>query len=348
MSSRSTSLRGPALRLVLLLGVGILATVVVANTLTVPVSGATKTYSARFTDIEGLGPGNDVTLAGVRVGQVESVRFEDAGNGGAEALVEFEVESDRVLTSNVEAAVRYGDMLGVRYVALTNPVAADVADPDDRLLPGSTIPVERTTPPVDLTALINGFEPLFDAIDPADVNQLARTVVDAFQGQGSTIDSLLVRLAEIASNLQDHEAVFTQLVANLENLLGAVDERGAEVERLIGGLADLGATAADRNDQLIALLDDGSAALHSIVTLMASSLEPVDRTIDRLNATTGSWIPNTPTFETTMTDLPRFAGAINQIADYGGWLNLYMCNFTLLADDAEVDIFGAAHSEVCR
>lgn len=339
-------MRGQLLRLSLLVAVGVLAATVVANTLFVPVSGPTDSYSARFTDVEGLAPGSDVTLAGVRVGRVESVQFTSAGPGGgsAEALVDFEVESDRVLGEKVEAAIRYGDMLGVRYLALSAPESAG----GGVLPPGATIPTSRTTPPVDLTALMNGFKPLFEAIDPADVNELARTVVGAFQGQGDTIESLLVRVAEVAANLADHEAVFTQLVANLDAVLGSVNERGAQVERLIEGLTDLSATAAERNDQLIALLADGSSAVSAAVAMMQISLEPMNRSIDQLNATTESWIPNTATFNTSMTELPRFAGAINRIGDYGGWLNLYMCNFTLKAGEAEANIFGAAHSEVCR
>lgn len=37
----------------------------VANTLSVPVRGDTESYSFEFTDVEGLNPGNPVTLSGV-------------------------------------------------------------------------------------------------------------------------------------------------------------------------------------------------------------------------------------------------------------------------------------------
>src|SRR5699024_6504759 len=124
-----------------------------------------------------------VTAAGVRVGRVESVARTEAGGGGAHALVGFDVRDDVTLDARVHAAVRYGDMLGVRYVALTAPL-----QPSGRELPpGARIPVDRTSPPLDLTAVFNGFKPLFEALEPEQVNTLARSVVDAFGGQSGSV-----------------------------------------------------------------------------------------------------------------------------------------------------------------
>src|SRR5699024_11439158 len=71
------------------------------------------------------------------------------------------------------ASVRYGDMLGIRYLSL-DPTAEGrpaVGGPQE-LAPGQTLPLAATTPPVDLTALVNGFKPLFEAVEPEEVNAL--------------------------------------------------------------------------------------------------------------------------------------------------------------------------------
>lgn len=333
------------------LTVGVLAAILVGNTLSVPVPGSTTRYSALFTDVDGLVPGSDVTLTGVRVGRVDAVSFVPAPDGGSQALVDFEVQSKYRLSEQVAAAVRYGDMLGVRYLALTEPQASAVAARTGQvatLAAGARIPLSRTTGPVDLTALVNGFKPLFDAIDPAQVNSLARSVVDAFQGESGTIATLLVRVAAVSENLADHEQVFSQLVGNLNTLLGAVDKRGSEVRELITGLSQLSSSMADHNAQLITLLDRGSSTVAGAVDVLAASIAPLGQTVTDLKNMTGAWIPNTERFDETMRLLPGFADSLNHITDYGGFLNLYMCNFTLKAGDAEVNLLGTTHSAVCR
>ncbi|STZ88969.1 Mce family protein, Mce5B [Mycolicibacterium fortuitum] len=157
---------------------GVLSAVLVMNTLSVPVRGNTVTYQAQFTSVEGLNAGNPVTMNGIRIGRVDSIRFAPNGDGTSRADVDIEVNSDFTLTSNVTAAVRYGDMLGARYVALSDPGGAimDVStdEPPARLAAGGVIPLAQTSPAVDLTALLNGFKPLFDALAPEQVNTLTR------------------------------------------------------------------------------------------------------------------------------------------------------------------------------
>lgn len=334
----------PALKLAFIGGVGVAAAVLVANTLSVPVPGKTVEYSAIFSNVEGLTPGNDVTVAGVRVGRVDSVEFVAAGAGRTQALVRFEIQSDKKPSADAAAAIRYGDMLGIRYLALTAPTDGS----SGTLAPGSQIPLDRTAPPVDLTALVNGFKPLFDAIDPAQVNDLARSVVDAFQGESAAVSTLLTRIADVTENLNNHQAVFTQLVTNLNGLLGSVNQRGSQVSDLINGLATMSTSVAAHNEQLIGLLDNGSAAVRSLADLMTNEMEPLNQSVVDLDNMTKAWVANTDTFNQTMTELPRLAASVNRIGDYGGWLNLYICNFTLKAGTAEVNIFGPTHSAVCR
>ena len=53
-----------------------------------------------------------------------------------------------------------------------------------RLHPGDTIPLDRTSPALDLDALIGGFRPLFRALDPDQVNALSGQLIQALSGTG--------------------------------------------------------------------------------------------------------------------------------------------------------------------
>ena len=337
-----TSLRRPLFALMAFTTAGILSTIVVTNTLSVPVAGDTRTHTAEFTGVEGLRAGNDVTLAGVRIGKVGGVEFTTVGSRST-AVVTFDVQKSVPIAANVTAAIRYGDMLGARYLALVTP-----DDPTGTLDDGDSIPIDRTSPPVDLTALVNGFKPLFDAIEPAQVNALARSITDAFSGEAATVDSLLRHIASVTNALADNEQVLNDLITDLDSVLQVMDSRGGDITRLIIGLTEMSQVVADRNAAVITVLDDGSGAVHALADLLTSTSGSLDRTVTDLTATTRSWIPETAQFDRTMTVLPELAQSINHLGDYGGWLNLYTCNFTLKAGDAEVNIFGGTHTEICR
>lgn len=337
-----SSLRRPLVALAGFAAAGVVSAVVVTNTLSVPVTGDTTSHTAEFTGVEGLRRGNDVTLAGVRIGKVDDVRY-TTDSARTTAVVAFEVQSSVPVPGNVTAAIRYGDMLGARYLALVAP-----DEPDGLLEQGEEIPVDHTQPPVDLTALVNGFEPLFDAIEPAQVNALARSITDAFQGEAGTLDSLLRHVATVTKGLSDNEQVLADLIADLDSVLHTMNARGVDITRLITGLTEMSQVVADRNTEVITVLDDGSGAVVALAELMTNASDPLGSTTANLTATTDSWIPNTEKFDRTMSLLPELAQSINHLGDYGSWLNLYTCNFTLKAGDAETNIFGGTHTEICK
>src|SRR5688572_24548654 len=109
------NVRRSAFKLAMFLVVAVFAAVLVVNTLRVPVPGPTVGFKAMFTDAQGVTPGSDVTIAGVRVGKVDSVQIVDGDAGTASALVGFRVERDQKLPADTTVAIRYGDLLGVRY-----------------------------------------------------------------------------------------------------------------------------------------------------------------------------------------------------------------------------------------
>ena len=65
------------------------------------------------------------------------------------------------------------------------------------------IPLTQTAPALDLAVLFNGFRPLFQALDPADVNSLAQHIVQVLQGEAGTVGTLLARTASLTNALAD-------------------------------------------------------------------------------------------------------------------------------------------------
>ena len=331
---------------------GVASAVLVANTLSVPVRGATVNYIAQFASVEGLNVGNPVSINGIRIGRVESIAFTPDADGTSHADVGIEVKSDFTLTTNVTAAVRYGDMLGARYVALSDPgggIMSVSTDPPPAILAaGAVIPLAQTAPAVDLTALLNGFKPLFDALNPEQVNTLTRGFVETFSGQAQTLTTLLTQIAAMSTSLTNNAQVYNQLIDNMATMMRAVGTRSPQLEELLGGLNRLSAAVNSGDDQLELLVDQGNAVLATLANTVNHASADYGDTLTNLKSMLEAWQPNTDEFTKLLEKLPQFGDAIDRTSSYGGFISLYMCNFTLKIASHEANIFGYTHSEVCH
>src|SRR5262249_2821144 len=135
------------------------------------------------------------------------------------------------------ASIRYLNLIGDRYMELKR------GDSDKKLAAGSTIPVERTEPALDLDALIGGFRPVFRALDPDKVNNIAQSLITVFQGQGGTINDILDQTASLTSALADRDQAIGEVIRNLNTVLDTTvkhqqqfDDTVKNFEALITGL----------------------------------------------------------------------------------------------------------------
>ena len=312
------SLAGPIVKSIVFIAVTVLSTTLLALTIANGSQNGGKHYSAVFSDVTSLNVGDDVRMAGVRVGQVSSIDIYRR----REAKVGFDVDSDVRLARTVTATIRYRNLIGQRYVALDEG-SGSLADP---LPSGATI--RRTFPALDLTALFNGFQPLFEALSPKDVNALSGEIVQVFQGEGGTIEDLLQETAQFTNALAQKDAVIGQVIDNLHAVLSTVQSHGGQLTALVSSLQQLvSGLAADRaplgdaitgvanlSTDVAGLLQDGRAPLHSsIVALQALS--------QNLAGSSGA-------LNSFLQVLPGKLTKLGRLASYGSWVNFYVCSIS--------------------
>ncbi len=308
-------------KLLVFIVVTVLATGVLAATIGNIRFGGSTSYRALFTDATGLLKGDDVRIAGVRVGAVEGVSVTRRG-GRSLALVSFDVSSDRPIADSVLAQIRYRNLVGQRYVELS-----EGAGTGRRLREHDTLPLRQTRPALDLTVLFNGFKPLFAALNPDDVNAFAMEIIKTLQGEGGTIDSLLGHTASLTSTLADRDAVIGRTVDNLNQVLGTVDARDdqldtliVELQRFVSGLAKdrkaIGASLtniADLADATSRLVQQGRPAIRTDVR--------------QLGKVAGTLDDNKKVVDGVLERLPTKLNTITRTATYGSWFNFYLCDF---------------------
>ena len=216
---------GDAVKLLIFIVVTTLATGLLVITIGNISFASSKEYKAVFSDATGVVKGDDVRVAGVKVGNVKNI---DVYNR-TRALVTFKVDDDPGVTDSTNA---------------TDPLpqpgrpALHLAEPGRRrsrhgVAEGDTIPLSRTQPALDLTVLFNGFKPLFQALSPADVNKLSYEIVTVFQGEGGTLESLLSHTASVTSTLASRDQVIGSLINNLNEVMVTIGNRDKELSDLL-------------------------------------------------------------------------------------------------------------------
>lgn len=332
--------RGPLAGVVAFTLVSVLLTATVAGTLIRSAGEDPIEVTAVFEDASGLRPGDEVRIAGVRVGRVESRALVDDL-----AHVTFTVDAGSPLDRGVEAEVSYLNLLGQRYIALERGRRTGQALED-----GDTIPVERTGEALDLTALFNAFRPLFDVLEPRDVNELARVVVAALQGEGPTMTNLLKQTAELTEHLAGRDQVIDRVVANLTLVMETTADHREEISTLVDQLGGLVHGLAEDRGEVGDALTSMQQLTAAAAGLAEDAGEPLTRDVQRLRRLGAAFNANAPLLDRALTDAPVMLEAYARSMSYGGWLNTYICSLSVKVPGEGPTVSGdlRVNSEVCQ
>jgi phospholipid/cholesterol/gamma-HCH transport system substrate-binding protein len=306
---------GALVKLIVFMVVTSFLTFVLAATIGNLGASNTTSYHARFSDVTGLLPGNEVRIAGVKVGSVQGISLK-----GDEADVRLRLEDGHKLTRGNELQVRYRNLVGERYIAVLEGDGS--AEP---LKAGSTVPMSRTKPALDLTVLFNGFRPLFQALDPKTVNDVSYEIIQTLQGEGGTIDTLLARTASLTNTLADKDAVIGRVVDNLTTVLATVDKRDTELSDLIVQLRRLSEGFAQDRTQIGQSIQ-GIADLTDATAGLLQGIRPsLKNDITNLGLLAANLDKGKEQVDGVLQRLPEKLNRIVATASYGGWFNFYLC-----------------------
>ena len=306
------------IKLVIFLLVTTIATSLLVITIGNISFSGTKEYKARFSDATGVVKGDDIRIAGVKVGTVKKVEVVDE----TQALVTFTVDEDTRLDAATHASIRYRNLVGQRYISLSQE-----AGETDTLGDGETIPIDRTSPALDLTVLFNGFKPLFQALSPDDINKLSYEIVQVFQGEGGTLESLLGHTASITQTLADRDAVIGDLIDNLDFVLQHVADRDDQLSSLITNFRNLIGGLKDDREAILTSLDGISELTVETADLIEGIRAPFVEDIKQLRRFAENTDRNKAELDRALQVLPIKLNKVGRTAIYGSWFNFYLCEF---------------------
>jgi phospholipid/cholesterol/gamma-HCH transport system substrate-binding protein len=247
--------------------------------------GKTIEVKAAFSDAAGLSEGAVVSVAGVSVGRVESLRVESGG-----AMAVLSIDADAGLREDVRLAVRARSVLGEKYVELTpmGDTAPILKDGGKLVSVGSGVEIDQ---------LVTSLGPLVDALDPAalailtdalkaDPERATRMLNDAERllHNAAVASDALPEIAEKArSTLASVEATSDQARPLLTHADQAITQVEGTVTRADALLASVSPAEVD------ALFDDLSAAAKEgrvVIEKVNRNSGKVERLLDKADGFT--------------------------------------------------------------
>ena len=280
-----------------------------------------RAYEVRgvFTDAGGIRAGNDVRVAGVKVGRVTGVK---ADRLHGRVFVDF-VVNDRIdLGPETTAEVALATLLGTKFLRLDGPVEGPfLADlPEDERV----IPVERTKTPFDVFELTKVGTRSIEATDTEKLNRLITQLADVSEGKHDQIATLLDSITVVSSTINERDAQLQQLLERADTLSATL----AEKDQTLVGLIDQSQAVLDlvsrRRTDLGDALDDGATTVEQLSSLVAAHKTQLDVILETIHPTVDIVERRQADLDRSLSWLGSGALGLAKASSKGPWQEIYI------------------------
>ena len=309
--------RGAMAGLSIFMVVAVTLTWLVYVTLRRDVAGRTAPYAAMFTDVFGLREGDDVRMAGVRVGRVQSIELQ-----GDLAKVSFVVQSNQQLLGTTVASVTYQNIVGQRYLGLSLGTRGE----PDPLPAGSVIPIERSDPSFDVTRLLNGYEPLFSLLNPRDADNLTRGVIQSLQGDEASITALVDQTSRLTDSFAGHDEELGTVISDLNTVMRNLAQHNDSLDQILTEAQSAVSIFDGQRSELV----DSTGSIARVVRQLSEVTDEVypdlKELVDRQPGFAQHMVGIEPQLAFTGANLPLLLKGFARLTGDGAYANAYACD----------------------
>lgn len=284
------------------------------NASSLPYIGGGTSYTADFSEAAGLGDGDEVRIAGVKVGEVTGV-----GLDGAKVKVTFKIKDDDTwIGDRTTASIAIKTLLGDKYVAL-DPVGTGRQDP------GARIPLSRTTSPYDVT---QAFQDLSSTVDEIDTQQLAAsfdTISETFKDSPPDVKAAVKGLSALSKTVSSRDSQLAELLAGSKKLTKTLQTKQSSFETLINDGGSLLTELKKRRTAIKALLSGSEALGRELNGIVADNDRQLGPTLTALSRVTTVLAENKGKLDKTLSLLGPYYRLVGNTLGNGRWFDSYLC-----------------------
>jgi phospholipid/cholesterol/gamma-HCH transport system substrate-binding protein len=283
-------------------------------------SGGT-TYSAAFSEAAGLKPGEQVSIAGVKVGKVEGVTLD-----GDHVKVKF--TSGTPFGTDTHAQIKIKTLLGSHYLAL------EPKGPG-RQSPHREIPISRTTAPYDVVPALQDASAQLAKIDTKQLAKAFDTVSETMQGSSANVRGSLAGLQKLSRAVASRDDELTDLLRHSKNVTKLLADRSGDLAALVNDSSLLLAEINTRR-QVISQLITGTATLSQQVTgMIQENQATLNPTLKNLHRVLNILNRNQSNLDTALQAMAPFVTEAADATGSGRWIDNYIQNLIVLPSSVQ-------------
>lgn len=302
----------------------ILGFLVTFNADRLPIVGGGQTYHAKFGEAAGIKPGDEVRVAGVKVGKVTDVTLD-----GTQVDVAFQVKDAR-LGDETSAAIKIKSLLGQKFLAL-DPQGRDDLDPSD------PIAMSRTTTPYDVTDAFGDLSTNIDTIDTAKLEESFEVLADAFRDTPASVRDLVDGLSAVSKTISSRDQQIAELLDATTEISGTLAGRKDDIAALIQDGNLLLAELISRHDAITALLNGTSRLGTQVQGLVADNTDTLKPALDQLDRVSTILQDNASELDQGLKMVGPYYRLIASATGNGRWVDSYVCGLITSTDRPQLD-----------
>lgn len=279
-----------------------------------PLIGGGETYYASFTEAGGLAVGDPVRIAGVRVGDVDSIELE-----GGEVKVGFKVQTDATFGDASQAHIKVQTILGQMFVAL-------IPAGEGQLAEETVIPSERTQSPYNV---VDAFEGLGETSEGIDTDQLANsltTLADLTRNAPDEFRDALDGLSALSKVVVKRDAELNSLLKNTERVSRVLDERDQDIVALMKDSEVLFTALVNRREAVHDLLVSATTLSKQLKRFVRDSRQDLKPALTRLENVVDVLNKNQDNIDNGLRVLAPFARVFANTLGTGPWFDTFISN----------------------
>lgn len=273
---------------------------------------AGRSHSAALSEAGGLKAGDDVRVAGVKVGKVTAVDLD-----GDHVRVDFRVERSTRLGSETGASVRIKTILGQKFLML------EPAGPGE--LDGE-IPMSRTVPAYDVVEAFSDLARTSEAIDTEQYATALDTIADTFRESPEEVRAAVDGLGRLSRTIASRDDQLRELLDHAEGVTGVLSERNEDLVTLLADGDLLLQELRERREDIHTLLVSTVTLSQQLTGLVRDNRAQIRPALENLKNVLTTLRANQANLDRSIELLAPFVRVFANTTGNGRWFDTYVQN----------------------
>ncbi|MCV7153737.1 MCE family protein [Mycolicibacterium pyrenivorans] len=239
---------------------------------------APTTITAIFANANAIYPGDDVRIAGVKVGTITGIEPD-----ATQAIFSLKIDHGVRVAADAKAVVVAQNLISARFVQLTPGGSSGPTISDEAVIPRerTAVPVEWDEVKEQLNRLATDLGPSSE-VSASSVGRFIDSAANAMDGNGEKLRRALNQLAGISRVIADGSGDITEIISNLQTFVAVLRESNEQIVQFQDRLATLSSVLDGSRSDLDAGLVNLSEAVGEVQRFVAGSRDRASEQVARL------------------------------------------------------------------